>query len=136
MSIRNLDQLFDPASVAVFGASQRRASVGAMVWASIRDGGFKGPAYAVNPKHRELDGQAVFARAADLPSVPELAVICTPPATVAGLIEELGALGTRAAVVLTSGLDAEQKKAMLAAARPPGCHAEDAGRRSAACSSG
>lgn len=41
MSIRNLDQLFDPASVAVFGASQRRASVGAMVWASIRDGGFK-----------------------------------------------------------------------------------------------
>jgi acetyltransferase len=118
MSIRNLDQLFDPASVAVFGASQRRVSVGARVWASIRDGGFKGPAYAVNPKHRELDGQAVFARAADLPSVPELAVICTPPATVAGLIEELGALGTRAAVVLTSGLDAEQKQAMLAAARP------------------
>ena len=118
MSIRNLDQLFDPASVAVFGASQRRASVGTRVWASIRDGGFRGPAYAVNPKHRELDGQAVFARAADLPSVPELAVICTPPATVAGLIEELGALGTRAAVVLTSGLDAEQKKAMLAAARP------------------
>ena len=118
MSIRNVDHLFDPASVAVFGASQRRASVGAKVWTNIRDGGFKGPVYAVNPKHREFDGQAVFARAADLPSVPELAVICTPPATVAGLIDELGSLGTRAAVVLTAGLDAEQKKAMLAAARP------------------
>jgi len=118
MSIRNLDQLFDPASVAVFGASQRPASVGARVWANVRAGGFKGPIYAVNPKHREFDGQAVFARAADLPSVPELAVICTPPATVAGLIGELGALGTRAAVVLTAGLDPEQKKAMLAAARP------------------
>ena len=79
MSIRNLDQLFDPASVAVFGASQRAASVGARVWANLRGGGFKGPTYAVNPKRYEFDGQAAFARAADLPSVPELAVICTPP---------------------------------------------------------
>ena len=118
MSTRNLDQLFDPASVAVFGASQRAASVGARVWENLRGGGFKGPIYAVNLKRYEFDGQAVFARAADLPSVPELAVICTPPATVAGLIGELGALGTRAALVLTAGLDAAQKKAMLDAARP------------------
>jgi acetyltransferase len=118
MSIRNLDPLFAPASVAVFGASQRPASVGATVWANLRRGGFKGPVLAVNPKYRELDGQPVFARAADLPSVPDLAVICTPPATVAGVIGELGALGTRAAVVLTAGLDAGQKAAVRAAARP------------------
>ena len=118
MSIRNLDQLFDPASVAVFGASQRPASVGAMVWANLRGGGFKGPMFAVNPKRYAFVGQTVYARAAELPSVPELAVICTPPATVPGLIDELGALGTRAAVVLTAGLDPAQKKTMLAAARP------------------
>ena len=118
MSIRNLDQLFDPASIAVFGASARPASVGATVWRNLHQGGFKGPLMAVNPKHRELDGQPVYARAADLPTVPELAVICTPPASVAGLIAELGALGTRAAVVLTAGQDAAQKQAMLDAARP------------------
>ena len=118
MSIRNLDQLFDPASVAVFGASQRAASVGGTVWTQLRAGGFKGPVYAVNPKYHELGGQPVFARAADLPTVPELAVICTPPAVVADLIAELGARGTRAAVVMTAGLDAAQKQAMLAAARP------------------
>ncbi len=118
MSIRNLDHLFDPASVAVFGASQRAASVGATVWNNLRRGAFKGPVYAVNPKHRDFDGEPVFARAADLPSVPDLAVICTPPAAVAGLIAQLSALGTRAAVVLTAGLNAEQKTAMLAAAQP------------------
>jgi len=37
---------------------------------------------------------------------------------VPGLIAELGALGTRAAVVVTAGLDAAQKQAMLDAARP------------------
>ena len=118
MSIRHLDQLFDPASVAVFGASSRPASVGATVWANLRGAPFKGALYAVNPKHRRLDGEPVYARAADLPTVPELAVICTPPATVPGLIAELGALGTRAAVVISAGLDDAQRAAMLAAARP------------------
>ena len=118
MSIRNLDQLFNPVSVAVFGASQRPASMGAAVWRNVRNRHFKGPVYTVNPKYRELDGEPVFTRAADLPTVPELAVICTPPATVASLIEEMGKLGTRAAVMLTAGLDIAQKAAMLAAARP------------------
>jgi len=103
MSIRNLDQLFTPTSVAVFGASQRAGSVGTTVWANLRGGGFKGP---------------VYANVADLPTVPDLAVICTPAATVPGLIADLGLRGTRAAVVLTAGLDKAQRKAMLDAARP------------------
>jgi acetyltransferase len=117
MSIRHLDQLFDPASVAVIGASGRPASVGATVWRNLRDGGFKGPRWAVNPKHREIDGEPVFARVAELPAAPDLALVCTPPATVAGLIAELGQRGTRAAVVLTAGLTPAQKQAMLDAAR-------------------
>jgi len=117
MSIRHLDQLFEPASVAVIGASARAGSVGAMVWRNLREGGFAGPRWAVNPKHREIDGEPVLARVADLPAAPDLAVICTPPATVPGLIAELGQRGTRAAVVLTAGFDAAQKQAMLDAAR-------------------
>jgi len=118
MSIRNLDQLLDPSSVAVFGASARTGSVGATVWNNLRSGGFKGPIHAVNPRHRTLDGETVYASAADLPSAPDLAVICTPAAVVPGLIRELAARGTRAAIVLTAGLDAAQRKAMLDAARP------------------
>ena len=118
MSIRNLDSLFDPASVVVIGASDRLGSVGATVWRNLRQGGFAGPLLAVNRRQFELDGVVVCARVADLPQVPELAVICTPPDTVAGLIAELGALGTRAAVVLTAGQSAEQRQAMLDAARP------------------
>jgi acetyltransferase len=118
MSVRNLDSLFDPASVAVIGASTRPASVGATVWRNLTRGGFKGPLYAVNPKHASLDGRPCHARVADLPGAPELAVICTPPATVAGLINELAAKGTRAAVVLSAGMTPAQKQDMLDAARP------------------
>ena len=117
MSIRHLDSLFDPASLVVIGASHRPASVGATVWRNVLAGGFKGAIYAVNPKHKRLGGDPVFASVAALPTTPELAIICTPPATVPGLIDALGARGTRAAVVLTAGLDATQRQAMLDAAK-------------------
>ncbi len=118
MSIRNLDALFDPASIAVIGASLRVGSVGATVWRNLASGSYRGALYAVNPKYRELAGHPVVADAADLPAVPALAVICTPPVTVPGLIKELARLGTQAAVVMTAGMNRLQKQAMLDAARP------------------
>ena len=116
MSIRHLDTLFAPASVAVFGATLRPASVGGTVWRNLH-ADFKGRLYAVNPKHADLNGVTAFANVAALPEAPDLAVICTPPATVARLIADLGARGTRAAIVITAGLSAKQKQAMLNAAR-------------------
>ena len=117
MSIRHLDSLFDPASVAVVGASARAASVGATVWRNLSQGRYEGRLMAVNPKYAELGGHPVYRSVAALPQTPELAVICTPPATVPALVDELGARGTRAAIVMTAGLGADQKQAMLNAAR-------------------
>jgi acetyltransferase len=118
VSVRNLDRLFDPRSVAVIGASARAGSVGTTVWRNLREGGFTGARWAVNPKHRTIDSEAAFATVAELPAAPELAVICTPAATVPTLISELAAKGTRAVIVLTAGLTREQKQSMLDAARP------------------
>lgn len=118
MSVRNLDSLFDPASIVVIGASERPASVGATVWRNLTSSGFAGPVYPVNLKHSHLGGHPVYARIADLPQVPELAVICTPPDTVAELVRDLAERGTRAAIILTAGLTAAQKQSAQDAARP------------------
>jgi len=118
MSIRHLDALLEPRTVVVAGASPRPGSLGALVWRQLRDGRFAGTLQALNPHHASLDGQPCLARAADLPLAPDLALICTPPATVPDLLAELGARGCRAAVVLTAGLTPAQRQAALAAARP------------------
>ncbi len=117
MSIRHLDSLLQPESVAVIGASDRPGSVGATVWRNLRQGGFEGAVYAVNRNHSSVDGVKAWPSVAALPRTPELALICTPPAGVAGLIRQLGARGTHAAIVMTAGLTVAQKKATLAAAR-------------------
>ena len=125
MSIRNLEFLFQPRSVAVIGASNRPASIGATVMRNVLAGGFEGPVMPVNPKHRAVAGVLAYPDIASLPVAPDLGIICTPPATVPGLIDALGARGARAAVVLTAGLARASlpdgrtiQQAMLDAARP------------------
>jgi len=120
MTIRNLDRAARPRSLAVLGASVREGSVGRVVMDNIVAAGFEGEIWPVNPKYDEVAGRRCYARAADLPGVPDLAVIVTPASTVPGLIAELGEKGTRAAVVITAGLTRESglRQAMLDAARP------------------
>lgn len=106
MSVRNLEHLFKPASVALIGASTRAGSVGAVVARNLFNAGFKGPVMPVNPKHRAVEGVLAYPDVASLPLTPDLAVICTPPDSVPGLIAELGARGTKAAIIITAGLGA------------------------------
>jgi acetyltransferase len=134
MTVRNLEKLFRPTSIAVIGASDRAGSIGAVVTRNLLAGGFAGPVYPVNPKHTEIAGRRAYASVSDLPQTPDLAVIATPPQTIPPLIHALGERGTRAAIVLSAGLSVRYegpavpdpaisgeltvKQAMLAAAKP------------------
>jgi acetyltransferase len=118
MTIRNLDQLLAPKSVALIGASRKEASVGLITARNLLRGGFAGPVWLVNPKYRDIDGHPCHPSIAELPGAPQLAVVATPPHTIPGIIGELGRRGTRAAVVITAGVRDDLKGAMLEAARP------------------
>jgi acetyltransferase len=118
MSIRNLDCLLNPKSVALIGASDRAGSLGSIVWNNLCQSGFKGPLFAINLKNKAIRGVPVTKWVRLLSQPPELAVICTPAQTVPGLIAELGLAKVKAAVIITASLSAEQKQAVLNAARP------------------
>ena len=125
LSIRNLEFFFRPASVAVVGASDRPNSVGTTVMRNLLSGHFRGRVLPVNPAHRRIHGLPSVPAVANLDIVPELAVVCSPPQTVPGIIAELGAHGCKAAIVLTAGLSLHSlpdgrtlTQAMLDAARP------------------
>lgn len=125
VSLKNLEYLFEPESVAVIGASPRPRSLGALVMQNLLSGGFCGPILPVNPEYNAVAGVLCYPNIASLPLTPELALICTPSATVPEIISELGDRGTKAAVVITDGSDRQAdsagdslKQAILAAARP------------------
>ena len=118
MTIRNLDRLLNPKSVALFGASPEAGSVGNIVARNLLNGGFQGSIQFVNPRYTSIEGRQTAASAARLADVPDLAIIATPPHTVAKIVSEIGERGTRAAVVITAGLGAQERQAMLEASQP------------------
>ncbi len=124
MTIRNLDKMFAPRSVALIGASARPGSVGGVLLQNLTTAGFEGVVSAVNPHASDLCGIETVPDVAALANAPDLAIIATPPQSVPGIISDLAKRGTRAAVVITAGFGelGDEGKAlqarMLEAARP------------------
>jgi acetyltransferase len=110
--------------VALIGASDRTGSVRAVVTRNLARGDFRGPLWLVNPAHKTVAAQVCYPDVGALPEAPDLAVVCTPPRAVPGVVAALGARGTHAAVVVTAGLEETShhgrslREEMLGAARP------------------
>jgi acetyltransferase len=99
----SLDALFGPKSVAVIGATDREGTVGRTVLLNLAHSTLRASVYAVNPKHSEILGVKAFKSVAEIPQKIDLAVVCTPAATVPGLIGECIDSGVRSAVVISAG---------------------------------
>ncbi|MBE0487802.1 MAG: bifunctional acetate--CoA ligase family protein/GNAT family N-acetyltransferase [Halomonas sp.] len=129
MSTRFLRHFFEPKTIAVIGASEKPDSLGGLVIRNLQEAGFPGSLWAVNPKgYESVFGQPAFSRIGQLPEAPDLAVICSPVATVPGRIARLGSIGVRAALVLSGGSHLDEardgkasiRQRMLDAARQSG----------------
>ena len=125
MTIRNLEFALKPRSVALIGASERPNSIGRMLFENLLGAGFGGALMPVNPRGGSILGRAAYGSVDALPTVPDLAVIATPAATVPGLVDALGRRGTKAAIVISAGFTelgtaegAALQRAILDAAKP------------------
>jgi acetyltransferase len=103
MSVRNLAKVFHPRHVAVIGASRTPNSIGYMVLRNLKDGGFTGPVYAVNPKYKRILNGPCYAEINQLPEAPDLAVVCTPARTVPDVVRKCGEKGILGLVILSAG---------------------------------
>jgi acyl-CoA synthetase (NDP forming) len=96
-------KLFDAHSIALLGASQDPRKWGFTMLNNLINGGFKGRLYPVNPKEDEILGLKVYKSIADIPEIPELAVIVVPPMNVLQVVKECVKRGVRAGIVITAG---------------------------------
>lgn len=111
MDPRALDPFFQPRSVAVVGASRDEQSVGFALFRNLVRGGaggseadgFAGPVYAINRKGGELLGQPVYPSLAAVGAPIDLVLVAIPPRFIPDLMDEVGAVGARAAIVISAG---------------------------------
>ena len=101
--VQPLDAVFRPRSVAVVGASADPRKRGHHVLAALREAGFSGAVYPVNPRGGEILGFRVSRSVKELPPGIDLALVCTPAETTPDVVRACGERGVRAAVVLAVG---------------------------------
>ena len=99
----SLHPFFQPRSVAVIGASRDRSSLGYRILDALVTGGFRGPIYAVNPNATRVNSIPAYPSARELPAGTDLAVVAIPREQVLSAVDDCGAAGIRALVVITAG---------------------------------
>jgi acetyltransferase len=95
--------LFSPETIAVIGASNDPLKPGGRVIKNIKENGYAGRLWAVNPKTESVLGLPTFKSIAKLPGTPDLAILAIPSTFVLPAIKELASRKTGAVIVLTSG---------------------------------
>ena len=98
-----LHDILAPGGIAVVGASADPTKRGYKAMVGLIKDGYRGEIYPVNPKADMILGVKAWPSVTAIPGNPALALICTPAATVPGLIAECGRRGIKGAVILASG---------------------------------
>src|SRR5919108_502954 len=101
--VASLRPFFEPASVAVVGASRRRGSIGGELFRNILTADFTGAAYPVNRDGLSVAGVRGYRSVAEIPDPIDLAVLCVPAARVLSAAEEALRHGVRALCVISAG---------------------------------
>lgn len=102
-SSRVYKNLFSPETIAVIGASNNPLKPGGRVIKNIRENGYAGRLWAVNPKTESILGLPTYPSISDLPEAPDLAIVAIPADFVLAAVQKLADRNTGATIVLTSG---------------------------------
>ncbi|MEV0184227.1 acetate--CoA ligase family protein [Streptomyces sp. NPDC050625] len=92
-----------PGSIALIGASANPDSPGGRTLLILKQHGFAGEIYLVNPNQDQIDGTPCLPSIAGLPEGIDLALVAIAAPMVPGALRELAARGMRAAYVISSG---------------------------------
>jgi acetyltransferase len=103
MSVENLEKIFQPKSIAVVGASERKGSVGAALMHNLIERGFAGEIHPINPNHKKIWKLPSCPSIKDLEVPVDLAVISTPIALVPQIVKDCVDVGVGGAVIISAG---------------------------------
>jgi len=108
-----IEGLFNPKSIAVVGASTNKEKVGNIVLRNVM-ATFTGKIYPVNQGADSVEGLKAYRSLKDIGDVPDLAIIAVPREAVPAVMEMGGEIGTRSAIIITSGFrEVDQRGAEL-----------------------
>ncbi|MBN1381301.1 MAG: CoA-binding protein [Deltaproteobacteria bacterium] len=93
----------NPRSIAFFGASNKMTTMGTIQMMSMKELDYQGRVYPIHRTEKEVLGYKAYQSVADLPEVPDLAIIVLPTGIVSQTMDECGRKGIKQAIVISGG---------------------------------
>lgn len=101
--VASLRHALAPTSVAVVGVGSRENSVGRALLRNLIGAGYTGDLAVVHPRHDEILGLRAVRTPQQLSEPPDLAIVAVPSTEVLRVVDDLGARGAKAVLLLTAG---------------------------------
>lgn len=111
-----LRRLFTPESVAIVGASDR-SSWSHRISGALLNIGYEGEVFFVNPRGGTAHGAVLHRSVSEIGQVPDLVYVMTSAEASLAAIDEAARLGTRSAIILSSGFAETGPEGLLAQQR-------------------
>jgi acetyl coenzyme A synthetase (ADP forming)-like protein len=99
----SLHRFFEPRTVAVLGASRQPQQIGAQILKNLRNTGFNGELFPVNPNATEIDSLRCYSNIKDIHRDIDLAIIVVPAAAVSRAVDDCIEKGVRGILIISAG---------------------------------
>ena len=121
---KKLTRLFNPAAIAIIGASEEKDSVGLALMNNLKSSKIK--IYPINLKHEKILGIKAYKNITDVKQKIDLAIVAVPAVVVPAVMEQCGQAGVGGVIIISSGFEEagavgeERSAAVLATAKKYG----------------
>jgi len=99
----SLEKIFNPDSVAIIGASEKKGKVGAEILANMTQAGYKGKIFPVNRKAETINGLKCYPDIESIGQVPDVVIIVIPAKAVPAVIQQCAKIGVKSVIIITAG---------------------------------
>lgn len=97
------ENVLRPRSVAILGASNDTTRISGRAMHYLLKAGYQGEIYPVNNKRDEVQGLKAYSALAQVPTVPDMVLVCLPSALLVQALQDCVAKGVGAAVIYAAG---------------------------------
>jgi len=101
---RSLENVFNPRSVAVIGASEVPGKASERRTRSLIEGGYEGNIYLINPKRSELFGRKAYPSITEIDGEVDLVMIVVAPRFLTSAVADSVKMGAKGIIIITAGL--------------------------------
>src|SRR3989338_11415754 len=101
--MRDISLFFNPRSVAIIGASPMHGKLSQAIMGNLRETGYQGAVYPVNPHYKSVNGITCYQSITHIKEDVDIAVVCVPASAVLDALDDIVRKGVMGAIIVSAG---------------------------------